>query len=322
MDVGRSPGRYEKLGASLADEASQHVPVLASEIASLIAVAPGEVILDCTVGLGGHAGMLAESAGSGGLLIGTDVDESNLRIASQRLEGCSCPHRLLRCNFGEFDEALLQVGVERVDVILADLGVSSNQLADAHRGLSFQADGPLDMRLDDRLEETAADLINRLSESDLADVLFQYGQERKSRRIAGAVHRARRQGRIVTTGKLAEVVCRALGVDPRSRASKIHPATRTFQALRIAVNDELGALERLLAKAPRHLNPGGRVAVISFHSLEDAIVKGDFRARKADEIYTILTKKPVTAGEDERKSNPRSRSAKLRVAARTHATVK
>ncbi|HRX84394.1 MAG TPA: 16S rRNA (cytosine(1402)-N(4))-methyltransferase RsmH [Phycisphaerae bacterium] len=298
------------------DPTREHVPVLVDEVAQLLAVKPGDIILDCTVGLGGHARMLAEAAGESGLLIGMDVDESNLQSASQRLEGCACRVRLFRSNFARADEVLAEAQVGAVDVILADLGVSSAQLADKRRGLSFQEDAPLDMRLDDRLEQTAADLVNRLGEQELADLIYRYGQERFSRRIARAVVHARRNQRITTTQELVTVIARALRVDPRSRAAKIHPATRTFQALRIAVNDELGALERLLAQAPTMLRPGGRIGIISFHSLEDGIVKQDFRAHKSDEIYDVLTKKPLTARAEEIAVNPRSRSAKLRVAVR------
>jgi len=298
------------------DETREHIPVLMEEVAQQLTVKPGDVILDCTVGLAGHARMLAESAGDSGLLIGMDVDESNLQSASQRLEGCVCPWRLFRSNFSEFDDVLASAGVASVDVIFADLGISSAQLADANRGLSFSRDGPLDMRLDDRLQESAADLVNRLGETELADLIYKYGQERFSRRIARAIHLARRKKRITTTLELVNIIARALRVNPNSRAAKIHPATRTFQALRIAVNDELGALERLLERAPRVLRTGGRIGIISFHSLEDAIVKHDFRARKTDGIYRILTKKPLAASAAEVAGNPRSRSAKLRVAER------
>jgi 16S rRNA (cytosine1402-N4)-methyltransferase len=260
--------------------------------------------------------MLAESAGESGLLIGMDVDESNLQSASQRLEGCPCRWRLFHSNFARVDEVLAEAQVAAADVIFADLGVSSAQLADAQRGLSFQMEGPLDMRLDPRLKVTAADLVNRLGEQELADLIYRYGQERFSRRIARAVMYARRGRRIGTTQELVEVIARALRVDPRSRAAKIHPATRTFQALRIAVNEELLSLEQLLAKAPGLLRPGGRIGIISFHSLEDAIVKKVFRARKSDGIYDIVTKKPLAASATEREQNPRSRSAKLRVAVR------
>jgi 16S rRNA (cytosine1402-N4)-methyltransferase len=300
----------------------EHVPVLMEEVAKLLAVAPGNVILDCTVGLAGHAWMLAEAAGESGLLIGMDVDEFNLQSASRRMEGCACRWRLFRGNFAGFAEVLAAAEVAAVDVVLADLGVSSAQLDDAERGLSFMRDGPLDMRLDTQLETTAADLVNGLGERELADLIYLHGQERFSRRIARAVHFARKAGRITTTGELAEIVCRALKVNPTSRASRIHPATRTFQALRIAVNDELGALAALLKGIPKYLRPGGRLAIISFHSLEDGMVKRDFRARKTDEIYTILTKKPVTASASEQARNPRARSAKLRVAQRTETPLR
>ncbi len=305
----------------MADELSQHVPVLPQEVIELLAVQPGDLVMDCTVGLGGHARMLADSAGGTGRLIGMDVDEANLQLASQHLEGCECPYRLFQCNFGDFEQVLDEVGVPVLDVVFADLGVSSTQLDQAERGFSFQEDGPLDMRMDRRLPESASDLINRLSETDLANVIYQYGQERLSRRIARYIHQARHGRRITSTGQLAEIVARAARTKSASRGERIHPATRTFQALRIAVNDELGSLERLLEKVPRCLKPGGRIGVISFHSLEDGIVKRDFRQRKTDGIYTVLTKKPTVASGRERDHNPRSRSAKFRVAVRTAAPL-
>ncbi len=303
------------------DEGVQHVPVLPREVTELLSVRPGDVVLDCTIGLGGHARLLAEAAATEGLLIGLDVDEGNLQAAAQRLEGGGCPYRLFRCNYGRFEEALDEARIDAADVILADLGVSSNQVEDATRGLSFQTEGPLDMRMDDRLSVTAGDLVNRLPEAELADIIYKYGQERLSRRIARAIHRARHRGRITTTTELAQIVCKAVGADPRSRRAKIHPATRTFQALRIAVNDELSALGALLERAPRRLRAGGRIGVISFHSLEDGIVKEDFRRRASEGIYRIVTKKPVSPDAAERERNPRSRSAKLRVAERTDVIV-
>lgn len=304
---------------------ADHVPVLLREALELLAVQPGDVVVDCTLGLAGHALPLAQAAGADGLLIGLDVDERNLAEASERLRDCGCPFRLFQSNFEKIHDVLAEVGARRadanggtfaVDVVLVDLGISSAQLDDPERGFSFHKEGPLDMRLDPRLETTAADLVNRLSESDLADLIYHNGQERHSRRIAQAIHRARRQQRITTTTELARIVSRAQGIDPNSRASKIHPATRTFQALRIAVNNELGALRALLEKMPPLLRSGARFGVISFHSLEDALVKRDFLARKGQGIYQILTKKPVTPEPGERQSNPRSRSAKLRVAVR------
>lgn len=300
-----------------------HVPVLLRETLELLDVQPGDVVVDCTLGLAGHARSLAQAAGPEGLLVGLDVDERNLATASDRLRDCGCPFRLFQSNFERIDEVLAEAGGQApggalaANVVLVDLGISSSQLDDAQRGFSFQKEGPLDMRLDPRLSTTAADLVNRLGETELADLIYHHGQERHSRRIAQAIHRARRQHRITTTSELVRIVSRAQGVDPTSRASKIHPATKTFQALRIAVNNELGALKTLLEKAPSVLRPGARLGIISFHSLEDALVKRDFLARKGQGIYQILTKKPVTPESDERQSNPRSRSAKLRVAART-----
>jgi len=209
------------------------------------------------------------------------------------------------------------LGIETVDAIVADLGASSNQIDDPRRGFSFQADGPLDMRLDDRLTENAADLVNRLRESELADLIYQYSQERFSRRIAKRICAARRARRITSTAHLAHVVASAMGVDPGSRASRIHPATRTFLALRAAVNREMSCLGSLLDQAPHRLSRGGRVAVISFHSTEDRVVKKDFLKHRSEGVYKVVTKKPITAGSMERRTNPRARSAKLRVAERT-----
>ena len=299
----------------------RHVPVLVDQVVELLAVQPGDTVLDCTVGLAGHAGRLARSAGERGMLIGMDVDPAALSAAAERLEGLSTPWRLFQANFTQIAETLDEVGIGQVDVVLADLGASSLQFDDPERGFSFQADGPLDMRMDDRLEDTAADLVNRLDQSALADILYFNAQERKSRRIARAIHRARRAERITTTARLAAIVCAALRTDPASRKSRIHPATRTFQALRIAVNQELAALKQLLDILPAYLAPGGRVGVISFHSLEDAVVKRDFLARRGEGIYDIVTKKPMTPDEKELRSNPRSRSAKFRVARRTRQPV-
>jgi 16S rRNA (cytosine1402-N4)-methyltransferase len=294
-----------------------HTPVLAEEVADLLASRPGEVIVDATVGAGGHALRLAQAVGPGGALHGFDVDATALRIAAERLANCGCPVTLHRSNFADLGLVLGESGISEVDVILADLGVNSLQLGDPQRGFSFNTDGPLDMRMDDRLERRAVDLVNSLGEGQLADLIYQHSQERFSRRIAKRICSARRERRITTTGELADLVCQAVGVAPRSRRAKIHPATRTFQALRIAVNDELAALEKLLEQAPRYLKSGGRIGIISFHSLEDGVVKRDFRRRKEEGAYEIVTKRPITAGAEERRANPRARSAKLRVARRT-----
>lgn len=295
-----------------------HTPVLAREVLELLAPKSGDVVVDATLGLGGHARLLGERLGPEGVLIGLDMDPANVAAARQRLDEAKlqCRVELVHANFAELEETLQSLGIAAVDVLLADLGISSTQLDDAARGLSFQREGPLDMRLDPRLKVTAAALINSLREQDLGDLLFQNAQEFGARRIAKRICEARRDSRITTTLRLVEVVSNAMGVNPESRKSKIHPATKTFMALRMAVNQELRSLKALLESAPRVLRPGGRFGVIAFHSNEDKPVKLDFRKRKTEGIYRILTKKPLVADEDERRVNPRSRSAKLRVAVR------
>jgi 16S rRNA (cytosine1402-N4)-methyltransferase len=296
--------------------ARRHQPVLVRETCELLAVRAGDVVLDATVGLGGHARVLAEASGPAGRMIGLDVDPSNLEWAGRRLAGVDCRVHLVKANFADIASVLPTLGVSRVDVLFADLGVSSPQLDEPARGFSFQHDGPLDMRLDPELDATAADLVNRLKEKELGDLIYFNAQERAARRIARRICEARREGRITTTRRLADLVAGAVGAHPGSRKLKIHPATRTFLALRIAVNNELGNLSALLQQAPDVLAPGARFGVIAFHSVEDKPVKDDFRRRKNERLYRIVTKKPVTASPAERKANPRSRSAKLRVAQR------
>ncbi len=220
------------------------------------------------------------------------------------------PASFLHANFDQLPAALGLVGVEKIDGLLADLGICSAQLDDPGRGLSFQEDGPLDMRLDPTMGETAADLLARLDERDLADIFWKFGEERFSRRIARRIVERRRAEPLHTTGQFAELVRRCV---PRAKNQRIDPATRAFQGLRIAVNDELGSLERLLAQLPRLVRPGGRVGVISFHSLEDRLGKHAFQDRTT---WEPLTKKPVTASDEEMRTNPRSRSAKFRAARR------
>jgi 16S rRNA (cytosine1402-N4)-methyltransferase len=322
--VGRkiSPfGRNDKGERVLNEWQQGHVPVLWEPLLGLLEYGPDAVVVDATIGLAGHASLLAGRLGEKGLLIGLDVDPASLAVSGERLSGASCRVELIRENFGGLTEVLSQLNIEKVDVIVADLGVNSSQLADSQRGMSFQLDGPLDMRLDDRCEETAGDLVNGLDEQELADVIYRYGEERKSRRIARAIVAARKERPIERTGELVEIVGRTLNYTGGGRKSKIHPATRTFQALRIAVNDELGQLERLLEQAPLLLNEGGQVAIISFHSLEDRLVKYSFRDNKQAGIFEILTKKPIIAAEEERMSNPRSRSGKLRAARRVMLNV-
>lgn len=293
-----------------------HIPVLADELVEQLGLQPGADVLDCTVGLGGHAARLLECVGPTGRLVGLELDEENLKIARSRLEPFGQRVQLFLRNMAELDVGLAQAGVAAVDVVVADLGLSSNQIEDAGRGFSFALDGPLDMRIDRRQSLTAKELVNGLSERELSDLIWRYSQERYSRKIARRICQVRRGGRVKTTGELVRAICSAVGVDPRSRASKIHPATRTFLALRIAVNRELDNLEGMLEKAPRCLRAGGRIAVISFHSLEDGLVKRDFRRRQQEGLYRVVTKRPVVAGASQKQTNPRSRSAKMRVAER------
>ena len=258
--------------------------------------------------------MFGKVLGPEGLILGIDTDEECIIGAQTILNSLPCRVVLVRENFRRIAEVTARHQVVKADLIFADLGFCSAQLADRRLGLSFQENQPLDMRLDDRLEVTAADIVNSFDEKSLADIIYNYGQDRASRRIARFIVRNRLERRIETTAQLVAVVCKALGQPARGRRSRIHPATRTFQALRIAVNDELDALHELLAAAPTLLKKGGRIAVISFHSLEDRIVKTDFKENAARGIYEILTKKPIIASRNEIDRNPRARSAKLRIA--------
>jgi 16S rRNA (cytosine1402-N4)-methyltransferase len=279
------------------------------EVLRLLALAAGQVVVDATVGAGGHTRLLAERVGPAGRVIGLDRDAGMLERAESHLKGL--PVTLVHGNFDRLRAVLDRLGLAAVDAVLADLGVCSDQLDDPSRGLSFQQAGPLDMRLDPSEGASARDLLYRLNERDLADLFWKYGEERFSRRIARRIVETRRREPLDTTEQFAELVRRCV---PRSKGQKIDPATRAFQALRIAVNDELGALERLLKQLPNCVRAGGRVALISFHSLEDRLVKHALRDRS---LWQELTRKPIQAGEDEVNRNPRARSAKLRCAQRT-----
>ncbi len=289
----------------------RHLPVLPREVVHFLAPHPGCIFVDATAGAGGHALLLAAALDPTGRLIGIDQDAAMLDLARHRLADASGPAiTLIQSNFDRLPEILRELSVAALDGVLADLGFCSDQLDDPARGLSFVHDGPLDMRFDRSGGPTAADLLRRWDERELADVFWRYGEERFSRRIARKIVDRRRRQPLDTTTQLAELVH---GCVPRGRGHRIDPATRVFQALRIAVNDELGALERLLAALPSVLKPGGRAVIISFHSLEDRLVKQAFRDR---EVYELLTRKPARAGADEVRSNPRARSAKLRAVVR------
>jgi 16S rRNA (cytosine1402-N4)-methyltransferase len=292
----------------------EHTPVLAGTLAEQITLPSDGVMVDATIGQGGHSLLLGKTLGPEAVVVGLDVDTNAVRRAQINLKELACKVVLLNSNFSRIDEQLASQGIEKVDFILADLGISSAQLADAEFGLSFQTNMPLDMRIDKRLKRTAADIVNKSDEKSLADLIYNFGQDRASRRIARFIVRQREIEPINTTGQLAQIVCRAFGKIQRGRRSRIHPATRTFQALRIAVNDELENLKKLLAAAPDLLNKNGYIAVISFHSLEDRLVKSDFRQNGKSGIYRIVTKKPIVPTQEEIKENRRARSAKLRIA--------
>lgn len=289
--------------------ASVHLPVLPRQVIELLAPQPGQTVVDATLGGGGHASLIAEKLGASGHLIGLDRDPAALKRAKVRLNAIPDAPRLtlVHANFDRLRQVLDEHQIDRVDTVLADLGFSSDQIEAAERGLSFQREGPLDMRLDPGDEQTAGDIIASWSESDLADLFFYLGEERQSRRIARKIVAVRNEMPITTTLQLADLVRSCL---PRSKTG-LDPATRVFQALRIGVNDELGALKRLIEALPQCLNRGGKAAIISFHSLEDRIVKWAFRESTT---WEILTRKPVEADEQEEGANPRARSAKLRVA--------
>jgi 16S rRNA (cytosine1402-N4)-methyltransferase len=296
---------------------SGHEAVLLDEVMELLAPAEGKIIVDCTVGRGGHLSEMARRVGKSGLLVGLDVDPANLEFAKERLKDARAHVRLFHANFAELGEVLGEVGASGVDGILADLGVSTNQLFDEKYGLSFSSPMPLDMRLDSRIEQSAADVVNTMKEKELADLIFHLSQEHYSRQVARKIVEARKISPISTTERLADIVRSAI---PRRGGAppKIDPATRTFLALRMQVNQELENLSALLEAGPKFLRAGGVMAVISFQSMEDRLVKQAFRSAEQTGQYELLTKKPVTPAEDELAQNPRSRSAKLRAIRRIH----
>ena len=292
----------------------EHIPVLAETLAEQINLPPDGVMVDATIGQGGHSLLFGKNLGPQAVLIGLDVDKNAIRRAKSKLRDLVCKVILVHANFSQIKEYVREQGIEKVDLILADLGVSSAQLADVEMGLSFLNNMPLDMRIDKRLKTTAADIINKANEKSLADLIYKFGQDKASRRIARLIVRQRSQEPITTTGQLAAIVCKALRRLGQKRKSRIHPATRTFQALRIAVNNELENLERLLDVVPELLKKNGYIAVISFHSLEDGLVKNNFKQNKNKDIYKVITKKPIMPTRDEIEKNRRARSAKLRIA--------
>jgi 16S rRNA (cytosine1402-N4)-methyltransferase len=296
----------------MTNQNERHVPVLLKEAIEFLNLRAGATVADCTLGIAGHAAEIARRLGPKGHLIGFDRDPEAFELAKAKLAqvstelGSEAPKITL---VGEaFSSIAGHVQPASLDGLLADFGVSSLQLNEARRGFSFMADGPLEMRMDTRSGPTAAQVVNEASERELANLIYEYGEERRSRRIARAIVRGRP---VTTTGQLSRIVASAA---PAMKQDRIHPATRTFQALRIYVNRELDEIRTLMEAAPNLLKPSGRLAVISFHSLEDRIVKDSLREGAHQGVWDVLTKKPVTAGEEETDRNPRARSAKLRAA--------
>ena len=298
--------------AKMAAPSEIHTPVLVTELLRHLQPGSGGLYVDATLGLGGHAEAVLSASAPDGRLVGFEWDREAAKQAEERLAVFGERFRLVRASYADIAAELGRLHVEAVDGLVADLGVSSLQLDRRERGFSFQADAPLDMRMDNRSGPTAADLLAGLTEEQLADIFYHYGEERQARRIARFLVRAREEQPVTTTGRLAAIVASA--VPRRYHPGKIHVATRVFQGLRIAVNRELDNLARLLADVPALLTPGARICVITFHSLEDRIVKQAFAANPA---WTVITRRPLQPAADEIRQNPRARSARLRVAERT-----
>jgi len=288
-----------------------HDPVMVTEVIELLAPSRGGLFVDCTVGLGGHSRALLEAGASS--VLGFDRDATALQIARERLAPFGDRVRLAHADYRDLDRVLGEQGIDAVAGALADLGVSSMQFDAEGRGFSFRRDEPLDMRMDQSRGPSAADLLRDAEETEIADVIFRFGEERHSRRVARAIVWARRESAIDTTGRLAAIVRRAV---PHHGYQRIDPATRTFQALRIWVNEELEGLEAFIERAVAVLEPGGRLAMIAFHSLEDRIVKHTMRRLDASGAVRLVTRRPTIPGEAEIAANPRSRSARLRAVER------
>jgi len=302
-----------KIGKTVANEPS-HIPVMLSEVLEYLNLGPTSCIVDCTLGLGEHAGAIVKSISPDGQLIGIDRDQSSIDLAREKFQKQSAKVHFVHDDFRNLDKILTQINKKEVDGILFDLGISSYQLSQPGRGFSFKNDDALDMRMDQDGFISAYDLINSLSEKEISNILRNYGQERWHNRIAHKVVEERSKKPISSTMDLSEIVVRA--IPARFRRQRIHPATRTFQAIRIAVNRELEALEIALDKCVNHLKIGGRICVISFHSLEDRIVKTKFRQLAKEGNLSLIFKKPLRPSEEEVQTNPRARSARLRVAQR------
>ncbi|MDD5506646.1 MAG: 16S rRNA (cytosine(1402)-N(4))-methyltransferase RsmH [Candidatus Omnitrophica bacterium] len=297
-------------------EEKLHIPVMLREVIDYLDPKPGQIIVDATLGTGGHSFEILKKITPGGRLIGIDRDEDSLAVCRQRFSGFSGSYELVQSNFADLDQVLEKLGIDKIDGIMFDLGISTYQLKDTERGFSFQQEGPLDMRMDKSSYISAYDLVNNLNENEISHLLWNFGQERWHNRIAHLLVEERRNQPISTTSQLANLVMRAIPYRYRRSYYRIHPATRTFQAVRIAVNRELEILEGAIKKAVAILRKKARICVISFHSLEDRVIKHTFRALKAGGLIDIITAKPMTPAASEVTANPSSRSSKFRVAER------
>jgi 16S rRNA (cytosine1402-N4)-methyltransferase len=295
-------------------QAKYHIPVMLNEVLDSLNLKPGKTIVDATIGTGGHSRAILERILPGGKLIGIDRDQESLDVSRERLRDNSYSCEFVHANFLDLDKILEGLKIQKIDGILFDLGISSFQLQDPQRGFSFQSDGPLDMRLDRNSYISAYDLINNLNEEEISTLLWNFGQERWHNRIAHLLVQEREKQPITTTLQLANIVVKSIPQRFRHRYYRIHPATRTFQAVRIAVNRELETLETAVNKSIALLEKGARICVISFQSLEDRVIKFAFKSAHANGLIKIVTPKPTTPGQAEVEANHLSRSAKMRVA--------
>jgi 16S rRNA (cytosine1402-N4)-methyltransferase len=293
-----------------------HTPVMLAQVLEYLALQPGKTIVDATVGMGGHSLEIVKRITPGGTLIAIDRDKESLSMAQERLKEYSDSVEFVYGNFSDIEEILKRLNIEKIDGIVLDLGVSMFQLTQAERGFSFTREGPLDMRLDRNSYISAYDLVNNLNEDEISNLLWSFGQERWHNRIARRVVEERQKHPITTTAELSDIVMRSIPPRFRKYHYRIHPATRTFQAVRIAVNRELEALEQVLSRTIPLVRPGGRICVIAFHSLEDRVVKWAFRKAAAEGTVKLLTPKPLTPAESEAQGNPSSRSSKFRAVER------
>ena len=309
-----------KLRAKGGTKPGTHIPVLAEEVLATLKPQPDEIVVDCTLGYGGHASVFAKKIGPGGILIGLEMDGSELAKTQRRLSKLDCQKRFHRTNFSQLDQVLKSEQFDGCDIIFADLGVSSMQVDNTDRGISYKSNGPLDMRMDDRLQTTGADLLMTLSQQELSNALWELSDEPDHTTIAQWVVNQRRVTPITNVSQLVRLVLNAKGITERtwkkqqktSGFGSLHPAARTFQALRILVNNELGSLKKLLELAPACLRPGGRIGIISFHSGEDRLVKNAFRQHKDKGIYETLSKNAIQPRTKEIVMNPRCSSARFR----------